>query len=222
MAWKRATRKGKRKIPLADVVGEKRLEQSQFCSSLGVEMVGGDVLHRLRQATALVCLGIGSLELSATRHQVAFLTHLQSVMTGLAGPVRIWDPICSDEDVRFFQSMSNVVFGELSDFRVDGDTLFYMPHCPHFLYDKVIKDNHDQLASLIVLGNDFRDYQDRPDLPFVQKAAGKADIKTFSLASFHSNIFSGTAWHLFREPCEQPNSASVDRIALLLARVAVG
>lgn len=49
------------------------------------------------------------------------------------------------------------------DLRVDEPTLFYMPHAPRRLYEKVVAANLSTLSNVSILGNSFAHYRDDPN-----------------------------------------------------------
>ena len=94
--------------------------------------------------------------------------------------------------------------------------IFIMFHCPHALYDQVLKTNH--LDKIIILGNDLKEYIiEKNDIVYnlsgkkissrnINKSKGFESCTQacnephfkqtrFELDDFHSNVFTGSFWH---------------------------
>lgn len=69
--------------------------------------------------------------------------------------------------------------------RVDGPTLFYMPHCEHFMYNNVVASNVGGTSHLVaIFGNSFRGYADRCSLSTAATATtARAEVDHVAVAS---------------------------------------
>jgi hypothetical protein len=192
-SWTVVKKKGQRTKPLLEVILEKQIELQSFKQ---------DNIPDISSIAKIICLGIGSLEYSAPRYQTAYILELGKRMPDLKS-IQIWDPISTEGDIEIFLSLGplmevSLAFEDVASYKVSEPTLFYLPHCPHKIYNEVLRDNASQVHLVLMLGNDLREYSERSDLSFCQMAIENgAEIQEFHLANFHSNVFSGAAWHSF-------------------------
>jgi hypothetical protein len=63
--------------------------------------------------------------------QLALVLLLQALLPGLTQPPQLYDPAFSEADVLLMQQLGLGVIGcnEEGRRRVEGPTLFYLPHC---------------------------------------------------------------------------------------------
>lgn len=141
--------------------------------------------------TSVISLGLGTLSFLKSRYQLAFLQII-------ALPTLIHDPLFTADDLHQFNSL-HMTTGEMN-LKVHTKTLFYMIHCPHSLYEQVLTENKDGLENVVILGNDFEQYTERSNLPFLANllATDRVIFAKFELEDFHSTVFTGTKWHTFR------------------------
>ena len=109
------------------------------------------------EAVDVVCLGLGRISGSRNaRAQLAMALRLRRAC-GVGGAVLAYDPVQSrlDEDVLAQLGVAVIERNEEGKRRVEGPTLFYMPHCGRTLYSNAVWANWDRLERVFVLGNSF-------------------------------------------------------------------
>ncbi|KAI8916181.1 hypothetical protein EDD86DRAFT_197869 [Gorgonomyces haynaldii] len=96
-----------------------------------------------------VCYGIGTLVAADSVWQLSLLLLLKT-------SVKIWDPVSSDEENEYYKRLGfSLDVDRDCKQRIDGPTLFYMPHCTRQMYMNVIDTNRDQLDKIRLIGNSF-------------------------------------------------------------------
>lgn len=79
--------------------------------------------------------------------------------------MHVFDPVFNSIDILVLKHFQMHVIEENEDGHrpVQRPTFFYMPHCEGVLYDSLLAANWtvSQLSRLAILGNSFRDYDDK-------------------------------------------------------------
>ena len=71
------------------------------------------------------------------------------------------DPVLCPECSRFLSNMGFIIDPDKAGkYEFSSDTLFFMPHCPRFLFHNLLVSNWslDQIRKLFILGNSFAGY----------------------------------------------------------------
>jgi hypothetical protein len=132
-----------------------------------------------RGIRCIVCLGIGDpcRDLSA-RLQLAFVHSLAEQAS--ISEIQFFDPVCCAACRAALATMDFAVLANDSEgrFTIDRTTLFFMPHCPRFLYHNLLAFNWNsaQLAELLIVGNSFRQYSEKCRLFLQQKRSAVEDL----------------------------------------------
>jgi hypothetical protein len=139
------------------------------------------VRDRLRErgVRRIICLGIGDpCRSEAARAQLAFAQCL--ARAARVADVRFFDPACCAACGGALRAMgvAPLVGDREGRFPADRATLFFMPHCPRFLYHNLLAFNWGsaRLAPLLVLGNSFRQYSEKCRLLIQQKRSAIEDL----------------------------------------------
>lgn len=98
-------------------------------------------------SSQVVCYGLGPLHLLASQVQLAMLLLLTP-----AHNISFYDPILNPKEVAFLMSLGMIQEEAIDCFKVViVPTLFYMIHCPHSLYNNILKSN--SLSNIQIIGN---------------------------------------------------------------------
>ncbi|XP_023244184.1 SRR1-like protein [Centruroides sculpturatus] len=114
-----------------------------------------------RNVQNIVCYGLGSVSTSlAARYQLALLL-LMKEFTGSSNPL-LYDPIFSKLDWKILTRFHcrAIRKNEEGKRKIDGRTLFFMPHCGRPLYNSILWANWspDGLNDVILIGNSFNNF----------------------------------------------------------------
>ncbi|GBF96544.1 hypothetical protein Rsub_09127 [Raphidocelis subcapitata] len=114
----------------------------------------------------LVVYGLGCIEDSRTsRYQLALVLALSGLLPGLSSPPQLFDPAFSELDAALLARLGLrlIARDEGGARRVEGDTLFYLPHCEAALCENLLAANWDpsRLPRVAILGNSFASYWER-------------------------------------------------------------
>ncbi|KAK7064565.1 translation machinery-associated protein 20 [Favolaschia claudopus] len=111
----------------------------------------------------ILCLGLGSPSSSPTAlAQLAFLLEICRLAAIEHPNVSIYDPVFSQEDTAFFQTLG---FNALPDNKegkhtLDVPTILWMPHCDLDLYENLLSANWspEKLERMVLISNRLSDY----------------------------------------------------------------
>jgi hypothetical protein len=139
-------------------------------------LLNSPILRHLRK---IVCLGVGDLcRRHAARLQLSFILKLRSELA--VGDVTYFDPICCSDCSGALDRMGVRTEAEDSEGKFDSDPqiLFFMPHCPRFLYHNLLLKNWtiEGLSGLAVIGNSFLEYSEKFRTFVQQKRSCVEDI----------------------------------------------
>ena len=98
----------------------------------------------------IICLGLGTLTHRDSLIQLQLLIMLNS-------SVKYCDPIFTSSEKKYLNSLG---FKQANSIKVSDPTLFFMIHCPHEVYDEVVRENQSNLEHVIIVGNSFKGYRD--------------------------------------------------------------
>jgi len=110
--------------------------------------------------SSIVCLGVGSMtQWENSRYQLALLKLLVEKLDIDFDSVLCFDPLFNSVDRRILSECGFTVSDTNDEGKYDtGDcTIFYMPCCPHILYDNILRANWTsaKLSKILVIGNGF-------------------------------------------------------------------
>ena len=121
---------------------------------------GGSVVRVVAYGLGCFC----SAALGHGRFQAALLADL--VREWGVADVEHSDPAYTDVELEAAEALGWRAMATPDDGRHvgadDGVTLFYMPHCPWFLYDAVLQANADRLDRVAIIGNSFAEFLIQP------------------------------------------------------------
>ena len=149
--------KARRKLKSNSTVNLPQIVQSKFDPST-IQLNQYDemlkqskIYHILRKFEyPITCLGLGTLSNRDSRVQLQLLLLL-------GRPVAIFDPIFSMQEQEYFRKLE---FQPVLNLKVEVMTVFFMIHCPHSLYVRVVQENRDCLESIMIIGNSFNHYRE--------------------------------------------------------------
>lgn len=107
----------------------------------------------------MVALGLGSLTSETSKLQLVLFLCLCESLPSIenARHVSIFDPCLSELDRDVYSSLNVPVLTENSKGKhriaEQGNTLFFLPHCPYRLYCNILWANWDHFDKLYLLGN---------------------------------------------------------------------
>jgi hypothetical protein len=127
----------------------------------------------------VMCLGIGDpCRSGAARLQLAFILKLSGQLN--ISNLVFYDPICCPQCVVTLGKMGIECQTEDCEgrFEFDRTTLFFMPHCPRFLYHNLLVENwtSEKMADLLLIGNSFSYYSDECRLFLQPKRSSVEDL----------------------------------------------
>ena len=116
----------------------------------------------------IYCLGLGDpCKSLACRTQISFITSISKELN--INQLFYYDPLlCSDclehhilQDLGF--SLIDTKEKNIGDYKATDGTIFFMPHCPSFLYHNLIISNLSQesFKNLIIIGNSFENHAEQ-------------------------------------------------------------
>jgi hypothetical protein len=148
-----------------------------------------------RQVRRIVCLGVGDPCSSfSARFQFAFILKIASVES--IQTMEFFDPICCADCRLTLRKMGVKCITEDCEgrFEVDGETLFFMPHCPRFLYHNLLVENwaSDRMANVLILGNSFESYSERCKAERRRKRSAVEDLFDAGIAEEEQLDFNGS------------------------------
>lgn len=113
--------------------------------------------HQRNKLSTIVCYGLGQLSCSRiARYQGALLLILKEYYKV---STEIYDPVFSAIDVEVLEELGIVVLNrnEEGKRKVEGVTLFFLPHCGKELYNNLLWANWSasSLSFCIIVGNSF-------------------------------------------------------------------
>lgn len=173
---------------------------------------------------AIVCYGVGNFASSSSSNlsmstipaplwQLALALELRRIFQKDSDKRRVscsfYDPCTSETEREMLNElgMEWIESNERGNRRVDGPTLFFMPHCPMMLYENVCLANWDQLEHVVMIGNSVRAYTQRlvgtipPGLAALEQCTAEAplDIKSTEMDRRHIGYGSATMEAAFND-----------------------
>ena len=161
-----------------------------------------------RKIETIVCYGLGRISTShAAAVQFSFLLKLRRRLNVVC---EIFDPVFSKSDKAVLEKYDFRILdrNECAKRRVEGLTLFYMPHCDLFLYNNLLYANWGtRIGSVMLIGNSLisvladkssselnRKYkyvslceQMIREIPFPQLPEYRSVFNNISLMTFHAS-----------------------------------
>lgn len=159
----------------------------------------------------VVVYGLGSIaDSEISRCQFALILLLKQRFAWV-GNIEVYDPVLSQSECKVIADMGCLPIAKNEEGRrkVLRPTLFYMPHCEAWLYNNVLQANWipHTLGQLVILGNSFRDYQERWSSPIggklkpllyvkqYQQVAQEVPLKATSSSDLPG--FNNMSWHFY-------------------------
>jgi hypothetical protein len=104
----------------------------------------------------LVCLGLGSVSNSrSARHQLALIGCLLDSFLNLKLGL-VYDPAFEDEDLEIIQKIyPGVCLQAYENWKSEENVLFYLPHIPLWLLDRIISTEKNNLEKNIFISNNL-------------------------------------------------------------------
>ena len=103
---------------------------------------------------AIICLGLGPLYRPASQCQLECLRALQQVNV----PCYVYDPLFDADDISKLVAYG-MIYKEI--YTVEGNVLYFMPHCEMRLMDDVLRRRLDLLSTTTVFGTSYTSVRDR-------------------------------------------------------------
>jgi SRR1 len=128
----------------------------------------------------IVCFGLGSLNHRNSQIQLSLLILLAGEFKS---SVTVYDPHSTKEEQLFLQELG-FAQDECTDCckKVEHVTLFYMVHCPTWMYTKIMDANKANLELVHIVGNSFDDI----GLTCDNDVKLENDLGVFNNTSLHS------------------------------------
>ena len=113
--------------------------------------------HQSSKVSSIVCYGLGQLSCSRiARYQGVLLLILKD---HFQVPAEVYDPVFSSVDTEVLEDLNIKVLNvnEEGKRKVEGTTLFFLPHCGKELYNNLLWANWNasSLSFCIIIGNSF-------------------------------------------------------------------
>ncbi|KNZ62086.1 hypothetical protein VP01_1315g3 [Puccinia sorghi] len=188
----------------ASCIGIHALKQSQYQLVFLLDVIL-PILSAHQQAECL------SLSQEDEEPQTVSPIHVPSHASNMK--VSFYDPAFTQKDRETLSNLGHVVLDAEPTLRCEEPTLFYMPHAPKTLYERLVSQNSpshnrmDNLSQIILVGNDLSSYQkimvqeEKDSIPVLMQLDPSAILALHPPDLTQLNHDTGV--HFFNETCFQ-------------------
>ncbi|BES94384.1 SRR1 [Nesidiocoris tenuis] len=152
----------------------------------------------------IVCYGLGSVSNSKTSmYQFALVFKMSQ---SLGCPLYLYDPVFSEADSKLFESLEcSLHLDDRGHYKIDRTTLFFLPHCPRFVYENLLRANWGpDLSKCVIFGDDLLSIADKlptrtlkDNLPFIHGCQPFVEVFPIENNFKFDDVFNDLAVHIF-------------------------